>query len=989
MARQQRRQRQASEDALQRLDPQTAFLYAPHTVSVLLAGLAALGYSADVLGLRGGGGGSSTAAGVWAAVLVFLGYSVVQGPATSMVRPHPAVWRLVHGAAVLYVLGLVVMLFQSADGARALLKHVSPELGVPVVDRDYGTSCALRDAAGRVNWAGLAGALDAFVVAHSLGWWAKALLLRNAALLWAYSIAFELLEATFAHMMPNFNECWWDSWLLDVAICNAVGIYAGMATVRWLECRYTNYDWQGISELPGRLQRAQRCLEQLLPYSWSRLDWMAFSSPARCLQACGLVGVFLGVELNVFFLKHALWVPPTHPLNTARLLLWLAVGAPAVRQYYELISPDPPAPAQPSAARRGPAAQHDGPPPRAQHKLGAFAWLACAMLALETMAAVKFGRGMYPQPWPTRVLSAPAPSGKRGRLPRASAVRQTRTTIQGPLPGPGQPRCGREPHLRAKVPVVDAAPGRAGRQASAAAAGGGGAGGAGSMAAAGEAAFASYDITLNDRELDDFLSFVENQNGGCTLPPQLPDAALDFPGLQLLPHTDSPSHSSSGGSESIGVQRSAGGAGGGAVAAADHTSASGPGEHAADAADDACGLGGGEEELASMMDLSSARLPALDVDMLAARDMLAVKLEQPDDALGALALGAGAAELQEPAPGAGADAAGLPYAALHPGASLLPGWPPGGVDGGGTLPLNPVVFVQGPPPPATRGAARQASLAAGARPSGSGGSSRGSGGRAGAAPAGGEGVSSGAGKAGAGSHSSVEKQRRDRLNSLIDELSDIVPPGDPKYGADSLSASVRRPKHVVLADTIALLRAMQTKLAIEEAEITTLKHQAAAVAAMAAAQQSQQAAHQQELAAATAAAAAAAAVNGAVPSPLARGGGAGAGAGTPALPLAPACRGGATGVLVEAGVDNCLFVKVNCKDRKGLLGDVVGALKAFPVVIATAAITTTTDGTVHDVFEVRIEDESVTAEDIQCAVHSALFAGERGRGKRLRQEAAC
>ncbi len=36
------------------------------------------------------------------------------------------------------------------------------------------------------------------------------------------------MELTFQHMLPNFNECWWDSWILDVAVCNFIGIYTGM-----------------------------------------------------------------------------------------------------------------------------------------------------------------------------------------------------------------------------------------------------------------------------------------------------------------------------------------------------------------------------------------------------------------------------------------------------------------------------------------------------------------------------------------------------------------------------------------------------------------------------------------------------------------------------------------------------------------------------------------------------------------------------------------
>lgn len=52
------------------------------------------------------------------------------------------------------------------------------------------------------------------------------------------SVGFELCELSLSHMLPNFNECWYDSWVLDVAVCNTLGIFLGMATVRWLDCKY-------------------------------------------------------------------------------------------------------------------------------------------------------------------------------------------------------------------------------------------------------------------------------------------------------------------------------------------------------------------------------------------------------------------------------------------------------------------------------------------------------------------------------------------------------------------------------------------------------------------------------------------------------------------------------------------------------------------------------------------------------------------------------
>ena len=241
------------------------------------------------------------------------------------------------------------------------------------------------------------------------------------------------------------------------------------------------------------------------------------------------------------------------------------------------------------------------------------------------------------------------------------------------------------------------------------------------------------------------------------------------------------------------------------------------------------------------------------------------------------------------------------------------------------------------------------------------------------------------------SHSTVEKQRRDRINSLIDELRELVPPsqqldketihnnGTTSLASNSQSLSEsRRPKHAVLTDTIALVRDLRSQLAAVQIEMTQ-------------AQQAQQQGVtdidndngppgnsssppsdlQGSGPAAVAAAAAAAAVSAA------------AAAVSPSFASAP----GLEGVEIAPG-EGCMYVKVHCKDRHGLLSDIVRTLKAIPLEIKTAAITTTAAGNVYDVFQVVPAPGTprATAEHIRDSVVAAMSSSTEPNGRETMSE---
>lgn len=74
--------------------------------------------------------------GICCVVFFFLIISVLTFPNGPFTRPHPAVWRIVFGMSVLYLLALLFLLFQSHSTVYEIMYWIDPELRNFHIDMD-------------------------------------------------------------------------------------------------------------------------------------------------------------------------------------------------------------------------------------------------------------------------------------------------------------------------------------------------------------------------------------------------------------------------------------------------------------------------------------------------------------------------------------------------------------------------------------------------------------------------------------------------------------------------------------------------------------------------------------------------------------------------------------------------------------------------------------------------------------------------------------
>lgn len=308
------------------------FFYKPHTISAMVFCVLYMTYTAftrdETVDLH-----LNIYTGLVGVTLFFMIVSVLTLPNGPFTRPHPALWRCVLGLSIMYLLLLQFLVHQDYHTIRAVIVWIDPKMANYTIDneKEYGTKCWEITATKLYNH------LDWFAFGHYWGWGMKALIVRHYGLLWSVSIMWELTEMVFGHLLPNFYECWWDNLVLDVLLCNGLGIFTGMQVCKFLEMR--EFKWESIKNITSVSKKFKRALLQFTPEKFNPNRWLDPNSGyMRLLAVIQLMLVWQMVELNTFFIKHIFPMPAEHPICITRMLFLGLVCAPSCRQYYSYIT---------------------------------------------------------------------------------------------------------------------------------------------------------------------------------------------------------------------------------------------------------------------------------------------------------------------------------------------------------------------------------------------------------------------------------------------------------------------------------------------------------------------------------------------------------------------------------------------------------------------------------------------------------------------------
>lgn len=272
-------------------------------------------------------------------VQVYIGIIVL--PTPSIIAPHPLFWRTIQAFGFAYLVIITCLLFFSFDNLSWILANVfDPKLvESPNMDRDYTMDCRIYTPENPVSkFANITACFDVYCVCHLIGWLVKAAIFRNYTYGWISSISFELVELTFRYWYGNFNECWWDSMLLDLFGMNLIGLLVG----QWIIDTFnlTKYHW--FMEPNEKMERMS-AWENFKYFFTARNEykragkWHMLSSATNFLHVMWFNVFVLLVDLSNFLNKFNQNIPSDHWLLGIRVWTVGMFAILAAADYYKYV----------------------------------------------------------------------------------------------------------------------------------------------------------------------------------------------------------------------------------------------------------------------------------------------------------------------------------------------------------------------------------------------------------------------------------------------------------------------------------------------------------------------------------------------------------------------------------------------------------------------------------------------------------------------------
>jgi len=210
----------------------------------------------------------------------------------------------------LYAICLVFILVQKNEGeALAKLRLVDPTLGKPIRFPDLGSECGVNNIKHVLY--------DVHVFSHVLGWFLATVAFRDVALSWVSGFIWEIVEGSLEHSIPELRECWWDKLFVDLLGCNNLGIFLGWLTLKYLHLE--EFNWAQICTPDGSKLHQTGLLYFIPGRDTLQQNYYGILKSAKALLSFVYpILILIQLQVNIFMIKTALWLPSSHWLVSFR-----------------------------------------------------------------------------------------------------------------------------------------------------------------------------------------------------------------------------------------------------------------------------------------------------------------------------------------------------------------------------------------------------------------------------------------------------------------------------------------------------------------------------------------------------------------------------------------------------------------------------------------------------------------------------------------------